>query len=232
MLIGDYMRRIICKHCHNMRDLGGYMTKSGKETKFNRFIRSDLPLILDEEEVIYLENNNIKTIIDLRSSFEVNKKPNFLANKDFKYYNISLISDSPKYETDIPINYIKKIMDKSSIYSVIKTMIEAKSNVLFHCAVGKDRTGVISMILLLVAGVYEEDIIADYQVSYTYLKEHIRLLHIKHPEWPDFIGQSKMEYMEKTLTMFKENFNDIDCYMKYLGFTKEEVSRLRSKLLD
>ena len=47
---------------------------------------------------------------------------------------------------------------------------------MFHCTAGKDRTGVLAAILLLLLGVAEEDIIADDQVSFTYNRRGVNQL--------------------------------------------------------
>ena len=61
------MRRIICKHVNNLRDLGGYMTQDNRITKFNSIYRSDVPIFLTESELNYFLENNLTTIIDLRT---------------------------------------------------------------------------------------------------------------------------------------------------------------------
>ena len=64
-----------------------------------RYIRSDAPLMLSEEEVQWLRDNNITTLVDLRSEEELQRKPCLLANAEgFVYhqelrYNIMYIED-------------------------------------------------------------------------------------------------------------------------------------------
>lgn len=62
---------------------------------------------------------------------------------------------------------------------------------LFHCQAGKDRTGVLAMILMGLTGVSKEDIVANYEVTHTYLKENVKLrledgleeLEFSKPQW-------------------------------------------------
>ena len=68
------MRRIVCKNVKNLRDLGGYLTKENKVTKFNSIYRSDLPKDMSDEEINYLLNNKLTTVIDLRKEDEVERK--------------------------------------------------------------------------------------------------------------------------------------------------------------
>ena len=227
------MRRYLFGDNKNMRDLGGYCTLDKRETKFNRFIRSDLPLNMTLDEKKYLIKNNITTIIDLRNSDELLKKPNCLNESPFIYYNIELNGDTfPNLEDDIPNGYLDIIGDIKKINAIFKIILSCNGNILFNCTAGKDRTGIISMLLLLIANVPEEDIIADYEVSYTYIKEYVVRMHELHQEWPSFVGKSKPEYMEQTLKLFKEKYNSIENYLKLLGLKNIEIKKLKSKLLD
>lgn len=227
------MRRYLFGENKNMRDLGGYCTIDNKETKFNRFIRSDLPLNMSDEEKNYLIKNNITTIIDLRNSDELLRKPNCLNAKSFNFYNIELNGgDFPNLEEDIPKGYLDIVDDIKKIKEIFNIILSSKGNVLFNCTAGKDRTGIISMLLLLIAKVPEVDIIADYEVSYTYIKELVIIMHELHQDWPAFVGNSKPEYMEQTLKLFKEKYSSIDNYLKILGFKKSDIKKLQNKLLD
>ena len=60
------MRRIVFKNINNLRDLGGYLTKDNKITKFNSIFRSDLPKLMTDEEIKYLIDLGLTTVIDLR----------------------------------------------------------------------------------------------------------------------------------------------------------------------
>ena len=110
-------------------------------------------------------------------------------------------------------------------------MINSQGMVLFNCTAGKDRTGVIAMLLLKLAGVYDDDILADYEVSYTYLRDEIRLMHVNNPDLPAFFGGSKMENMEKFLNLFNSRFNSIDDYFDYLGINRDDISVLRERIV-
>lgn len=167
--------RIKLKNIKNMRDLGNYPTKSGGYTKNGTFYRSDLPKNMDDEEIKKILKLNISTVIDLRTEEEVNRKPNSLNIKNIDYYNVSLLGDKcPEFEKDIPIGYMNILSNNETMRKTFKIILNAKGSVLFNCTAGKDRTGMVAMLLLKLADVYDEDILVDYQISYTYLKEDIR----------------------------------------------------------
>lgn len=62
------MRRIVCKNVKNLRDLGGFLTKENKVTRFNSIYRSNLPKDMSNEEIKYLLDNNLNTVIDLKTT--------------------------------------------------------------------------------------------------------------------------------------------------------------------
>lgn len=227
------MRRIICANVNNMRDLGGYANREGKVIKFNRFIRSSLPYDMSDEEINYLLDNDIKTVIDLRNKDEVSRKRNCLDKVEFDYYNVNLKGDKcPEIESDIAAGYIMILENKETMSEVFHIIASCDGGVLFNCSAGKDRTGVVAMILLLLADVYDDDIIADYSVSYVYIREQIRKMHADNPDLPSFMGGSKLEYMEIALELFRKRFKNINNYMRYLGITRKEVNSIRDKLFD
>ncbi len=59
---------------------------------------------------------------------------------------------------EVPVSYME-IASAACMKDVFKTIANASGGVLYHCTAGKDRTGVVSAILLSFLGVSEEDII-------------------------------------------------------------------------
>ena len=171
------------------------------------------------------------TIIDLRCKDEISKKANYFQDKGFDYYNITLKGENcPKREKDITLGYMEIIDDKEKIKLVFDVIKNSQGGVFINCNSGKDRTGVICMLLLLIAKVPEKDIIANYQVSYTYLMDNIKKMHEENPNLPKFLGSSKAEYMEKTLKLFKNKYKTIENYMKSIGLTNKDVKIISNKI--
>lgn len=225
------MRRIVNDRVKNMRDLGGYPTLNGRETRFGSFIRSNLPTGMSNEEIYRLLKMGLSTVIDLRTEIEAKRKPNILNIRGINYFNISISAGFPQREEDIPNCYMDIVLNMDKMRLVFEVMINSQGMVLFNCTAGKDRTGVIAMLLLKLAGVYDDDILADYEVSYTYLRDEIRLMHVNNPDLPAFFGGSKMENMEKFLNLFNSRFNSIDDYFDYLGINRDDISVLRERIV-
>jgi len=104
------------------------------------------------------------------------------------------------------------------------------SGVLFHCAVGKDRTGIVAALLLSLAGVSPPDIIADYQVSGTYIKVLVERFRKEDPTIPSWAGLSKAEHMESFLQLFFSQYPSVELYLKEIGLSDDQISAIRDKL--
>ena len=128
-----------------------------------RFIRSDAPYRLTEDELGWLRYNDITTVIDLRTEEESRACPSILADAEgFCYRNMPVSGGNavPKTPEEVPLAYIAMLgeqMDK-----IIDAIMYAETNVIYFCSAGKDRTGVVSAILLHKLGYGTEYIIEDY----------------------------------------------------------------------
>lgn len=148
-----------------------------------RYIRSDVPLNLTEEEIRWLSDNNITTLVDLRSYEEVCRQPCELAVKEgFQYYNLPVTGggDTPRSLDHLHTVYLQMIDEQME--KIIDTIMGAKSNVLYFCTAGKDRTGVVSAVLLRKLGYSDEVIIEDYMKSRDNLMDMLKAYVKEHPE--------------------------------------------------
>ena len=101
---------------------------------------------------------------------------------------------------------------------------------LFHCFEGKDITGLVAAMLLAGAGVCREDIVADYQVSFTYfrpfyekeLEADTGIIWEKDPSK----FYSEPSTMERILDYFDSAFGGMIGYFKSIGLTDDEIRRL------
>ena len=131
----------------------------------NRFIRSDCPLNISDEEIAFLRENNFLTIVDLRSEKEYTAKPCRLENdKDFNYLHMpvtgGMMPESPEQVVPGYLEMLDAQMDK-----IVDTITTAPSKVMFFCSAGKDRSGMVSLMILRKLGIDEQTIIDDYMAS-------------------------------------------------------------------
>ena len=147
-----------------------YNTRSILPNGF-RFIRSDVPNRITEKEVQWLIDHNVTTVIDLRDNKErEQKKCQLINNKRFQYYCMPVTGGNsiPKSVDDVSKSYLK--MADEQMDKIINTISKSEANVLYFCNAGKDRTGVVSAILLYKMGMSLDYIIKDYMESKNNLK--------------------------------------------------------------
>jgi protein-tyrosine phosphatase len=229
------IRRLPLENVKNMRDLGGYSTQSGKTTQFGRLFRSDAPTALSEKEVRILLDLGVCAAVDLRSGEETEKRPSALkevAQITYFHCPMAIGNRTPKSKEEVPSLYWEIVADYPAMNLIMRIIANQTGAVIFHCTSGKDRTGIVSAILLLLTGVSRSDILADYQVSYTYVREDIRALLEREPERPPFTGLSDIEYMDKLLDRFEAVYGTAAHYLKEIGLSRDEIHRLENKLID
>ena len=139
-----------------------------------RYIRSDCPGNLTEEEVQWLVRNDITTIVDLRGEKEYAEKPCSLEGREgFVYYHLPVTGGGavPASPDAVAASYLAMLDDQMK--RIIRTIMDAGSNVLFFCGAGKDRTGVVSAIILRGLGCSDQAIIDDYMETKENLMEFL-----------------------------------------------------------
>lgn len=131
-----------------------------------KYIRSDVPTEITEEEKDWLLSNDITTIIDLRTDEERKRKRCPLIDDNRFSYHIFAIAGGdkiPNSTDDVSRSYINMVDAQFDV--MIEFLLNTKTNLLYFCNAGKDRTGVVSAVLLYKLGMPSEYIINDYMKS-------------------------------------------------------------------
>lgn len=214
------LRRIVLKNAHNLRDLGGYATKDDYVTRWHVLYRSDSLSSLTKEEWKFLYTNGIRTIIDLRGISETEtSKINIPAEYPINY------KKCPVQTVDVDLNgeelskftlnesmekaYIEMFDDDLPLFSkALLQIIDSLENgqVIFFCSAGKDRTGIIASMIMYLCKCYDEDIISNYQISYTLNENGINayLRTLKAVQYDESKLESRPENMKALLEHFRE----------------------------
>ena len=170
-----------------------------------RYIRSDVPTYLSEKERQWLIDNNIVTIVDLREESEQCQKPCPLKNDDsFNYISLSVRGGNviPASSDLVALSYINMVDD--TMDSIIDTIMNVDTNVLYFCNAGKDRTGVVTAIILSKLGYEKQYIINDYLLSAKNLKSELIVYAQNNPHIDINVITPKSEYMEKFLEWYQQ----------------------------
>ena len=216
----------------NTRDLGGYQTEPGQRTRAFSMLRSSCPVNASADDISFLKEHGITTVIDLRTEAEMRKQKSGLADIEGLHYfhcPITEGSEIPASVEAVPVSYME-IADAVEMPKVFRRIAEAPEGVIFHCSAGKDRTGVVAAILLLHTGVEQLDIIFDYVLSKEYNRSRMEELFKRMPEIKEIVTPRE-GYMEHFLELFQEKYADTMHYFEELGLTEEEMVSIRGKLI-
>ncbi|MFC4668111.1 tyrosine-protein phosphatase [Seohaeicola nanhaiensis] len=242
------MRHLSITGAHNVRDLGGYRTAGGLILPWRRFLRADSLHRLEPGEDRRLLDEGLTTVIDLRTPTELAEAPNPFANRtDVDFHNLPLFDDlapaslgQAEATSDDPLLdfYIAALHQRrAAIRNILGTMSEAREGaILFNCTAGKDRTGIVAALLLGLAGVGREDIIADYALSADLISKLVaEFLELSRQRGGDTVAYARMlrspaQTMEQALASIEQEHGTLDAYLAGAGLTTAQIDSLRARL--
>ena len=169
----------------------------------------------------------------MRGEADVQKKPSGFAGREgFAYRNIPIDEGSGIPEnTDAVSGSYMDIAQSQNASRVFKAIASALGGVMINCTAGKDRTGVISAVLLGICGVSEAEIVADYMLTKTYNQKRFELIHQNFPDIDMNIVIPNERYMEEFLHLLKAKYGSFRQYLLAIGVTSDEIDEIREKLL-
>lgn len=227
----------------NTRDLGGYPTKDGHYTKPGLFFRSDDPSGLTGNDITSLQSAGLKLEVDLRSTIETELKPSPLSECDFlDYEKIPLLDqvNSAVSITELPDSLLSiyiELLDHSmdSFGKVFHLFADCQGSSLFNCTAGKDRTGLVAMLLLSIAQVPEDIIIEDYAATEVFLKDAMeadgQMLSSQGITVPPSLLGSPRENMVHTLSHLSSVYGSAEGYLLGCGVTAQELYTLKQRFV-
>lgn len=231
------IRRYNFKKVLNLRDIGGYCSGDGRITRYLTFLRSDDLSNILPSELNLLKDKGLSTVIDLRTAKEAAERVHpCLSAPGIDYYNISLLADvsgdlSQVENVTLGDTYVSMLENKEGFRKVFKVLAAAKGTALFHCAAGKDRTGVVAALLLLLAGVAPVDIVTDYQISFQNIKAFFDDKAMAEMQNIMNFIRSDPENMELFIKALNEKYYGAEEYLLSAGVSPEELKRIREKFL-
>ena len=170
-----------------------------------RYIRSDYPGNLTPSEIRWLAKNNVTTVIDLREEKEYLIHPCILESMPgFVFYHLPVTGggDTPKSAEAVASVYPGMLDDQ--IDTIIDTILTAKTKVLYFCGAGKDRTGVVSAVLLKRLGFSHQQFIQDYMESKVNLMDFLTSYVRTHPKTDISILIPRVGNIQKVLSFLDQ----------------------------
>ncbi len=220
-------RTIVIDGVSNTRDLGGKVTESGKKIRQGAVYRgAKLDSITKEGKIAFLEKYQIKTDLDLRKHGEglLGESP---VGNEVSYYNYSC-----PYYTSLRTSETTGIDEEKNYENMASAMrVFADSDnypVYFHCAIGRDRTSMVAMLLLGVCGVSKTDIYMDYEMSFFSEsgcsdKASVEQMVNNFSVTINYIAQCGESH-----GTFQEN---CEAYLLQIGLTQTEIDAIRNNLI-
>ena len=248
----DPRRRIEIEGAYNVRDIGGYKTSDGRMTRWQSFLRADNVSTLPQHSQDTLVSvYGVRTVIDLRRQDEIDGQPDNVLGRSsrVRYHNVDIVGDMvfDQVESAEPPDRIhasyRNMLDRRGLKFGETLRVLARPGALpamYHCMGGQDRTGIVSALLLSLAGVPTETIAADYTLTAEYRVDAYLGPNSIEPEADpaDYTVEAYRtrncppEVMLDTLTYIDERYGGVEAYVRSTGVTDEDISALRAALVD
>ncbi|MGW0596278.1 tyrosine-protein phosphatase [Streptomyces sp. NPDC002776] len=165
---------------HNFRDLGGYPAADGRRVRPSRLYRADSLSKLAEATPDWsrFRSLGIRTVIDLRHPWEIESRGRVPHHDGLAYHNLSIEHrpyDQPALAADVDPGpylaerYLEVAQDGTEeirrALELVADAAEADQPLVFHCASGKDRTGLLAALVLGLLGVDDHTVIEDFSLT-------------------------------------------------------------------
>jgi protein-tyrosine phosphatase len=235
----------------NFRDLGGYPAAGGRTVRLGRLYRSDGLFRLTEDEFATFAALEVRTVLDLRRPDELTADGRIAEALGLDYHNVNFHADMwpphelgpeamPRYLADRyaemadggitgtnPVGAALRLLGRDDVVPLV-----------FHCAAGKDRTGVLAALTLGLLGVADDDIADDYALSADAERRYQEWQRRLAPEReeaghaaPWMLNPCPREAMLLFLTELRERHGSVDAFARRAGLGDAEIARLRDRLL-
>ena len=235
--------------CLNVRDLGGVPLDGGGETRYGAFVRADDLGRLTDHGWRSLQGHGVTRVVDLRWPEE--RARDAPRDVEVEVVHISLlgrfdparVDDIHEYmAVDDPAGYwgsqYVSILEEHRLEfgrAFEALAVERDGAVVFHCAAGKDRTGLVAALLLRLAGVSIADAAHDYSLTFDLLgrgpREWVNAARDE-DEWRRrmFMQHTPAEAMERALSALEEANGSVEAYLRTAGLTARALDTVRSRL--
>jgi protein-tyrosine phosphatase len=237
--------------CLNVRDLGGLPTENGRTTQLGRIVRADNIRKLTEAGWQALDDHGVRRIVDLRMAVELAGDPT--RDIDVDVVHVSVFGDGMDEAyvagldahlasvEDVADHYVYSYVDWLERYReqfgrAFAAIADADGTVLVHCMGGKDRTGVVSALLLRLVGVPYDVIGEDYAVTAVNLEPSTSVWiptvedPVERAKWQR-LAATPAAAMERVVREVEARYGDVAAYLLAAGLSDEQVARLEERLV-
>jgi protein-tyrosine phosphatase len=189
-------------------------------------------------------------VIDLRSAIEVERQGiGLLSEANISYHSVPFMTNMSRADDerlfkqlsdmgDFYLHLVRRKEFGEQIIEALKIIAEPENYPLvFNCAVGKDRTGILAAFLLDLLGVEDKDIVEDYSLSGPYMVELLEQIN-QDPRTaqavrslPDYFWKAAPESMTLFLATLRGEYGSVEGYLEMQGLNSFLIERLQKALL-
>jgi protein-tyrosine phosphatase len=242
----SYPRNLGFSATYNFRDVGGYAGLDGRPVRWRRLFRSDALHRLGDADAEAFAALGIRTVIDLRRPFEIEKYGRVAERYGLEYRNPVLKHvdwaelerpDDAVRERWLADRYLNFLEDgQEALLASLQVIADpASAPVVVHCMAGKDRTGTVCALTLSLLGVSDQDIAADYALTTDAMAPLTDYLMEKHPSavlGKEHMFDSPPGAMLTFLGDLRALHGSVENYVREIGLTDAELAALRGHLLS
>lgn len=184
------LRYYMFENIYQFRDIGGYQTVDNRTIAYNYLFRASALYGLRRDDQRQIYDLGVRTVIDMRTVQEIREQgaTTFDADFDINVVHLPMVADHELLSTLGTMERSMSIMASVEyIYPFLQqffaTLSAVDHAVVFHCSLGIDRTGLLTAILLDVAGVAHEEIVSDFSRTNIYLAPRLPILRQRRPNY-------------------------------------------------
>lgn len=243
-------RRVALAGAFNFRDLGGYRGIEGRTVRWRTLFRADALHRLDDDELDVLARFGMRSVLDLRTRSEIDRGRIEADHLGIVHHHLPVLGEawSPA-ELDPDADaaeilgslYVQMLDVGAPALSAALTLLASDANVpaVFHCAAGKDRTGVLAALVLSLMGVADEVIVGDYALTAGAMERLRDRLRSDNPDALTAMNDQPEAYlaapagaMELFLSHLHAEHGSAAGYVRDIGVDDEIVADLRAHLME
>ena len=234
----------------NFRDLGGIVAMDGRKVRPGLLFRSGDFYTLSDADVLTLESMKLGTIIDLRAQREIDRRPDKVPSTIKEVIHIDIhdaardkaekfleVNDAKGLETVLIGDYIRMVDIHQEDFRKFLHILATTGNLplVYHCAAGKDRTGLATVFLLTALDVDIQNIWDDYMATNKYSGPYTEKI-IKKVTESGLNGEIlrpllevRKEYLGAALSRIDLKFGGLQNFVE--NVLKADAAKLREKYL-
>jgi hypothetical protein len=226
----------------NVRDLGGLPTSDGREVRRGCLFRGELMLIEADVELL-IWRVGLRSVVDLRTRGEVRHNVARWVDHEVDWihcpFSLGRLAPVPGPGADYVASYMSFLeAGPGPVLLAARTLMSPSSHpALFHCAAGKDRTGVLCALLLDVLGVVREAIAEDYAMTSDRLPQVLQRLGTLEPYRRTLGGsvaadhEARAETMLAFLRQLDERHGGSKAWFLAHGLSADQLAAYQSAML-